>query len=105
MNMNRHVVDCSTGTTSVVPLTPEQLAAAEAQRVAAEQAAASQAVLDANATTLRSRAQRALNTNATFLALASPTNAQTLAQVRNLTRETSALIRLLLHQVDDITGT
>jgi len=69
----------------------------------AEQLAAQ--ALDANASTLRSRAQRALNTNATFLALASPTNAQTLAQVRNLTRETSALIRLLLNQVDDITGT
>ena len=39
-------------------------------------------------------AKAALNTNATFLALASPTNAQVLAQVRSLTRQINALIRL-----------
>lgn len=45
---------------------------------------------------LHARARQALTANAAFLDVASPTNAQTLAQVRRLTRECSALIRLLL---------
>jgi hypothetical protein len=49
---------------------------------------------------LEDRARAALDTNRTFLALASPTNAQTLAQVRQLTRQNTALIRLLLNQLD-----
>jgi hypothetical protein len=46
-----------------------------------------------NADTLRTQAAAALVTNRDFVALASPTNAQTLAQVRRLTRQTNALIR------------
>lgn len=45
---------------------------------------------------LHARARQAIVDNQAFLALASPTNAQTLAQVKRLTRECSALIRLLL---------
>jgi hypothetical protein len=44
-------------------------------------------------TDLRTKMRAALADNATFLALASPTQAQTLAQVRRLTRQTNALIR------------
>lgn len=58
-----------------------------------------------NAATLRSRALTALDANATFLALASPTNAQVVAQVQKLTRECNGLIRLALSQLDDTTGT
>lgn len=54
---------------------------------------------------LRAKAAQALASNATFLAIASPTNAQTLAQVRLLTRETNALIRLLLGALDDVSDT
>jgi len=61
--------------------------------------------IQVNTDTLHARCHQALSTNAAFLALASPTNAQTLAQVKVLTRECTALIRLLLNQVDDITGT
>lgn len=57
----------------------------------------------ANAITLLGRAQTALTNNATFLAIGSPTNAQTLAQVQALTRQVDALIRFLLGQFATIT--
>ena len=47
----------------------------------------------ANADTIRQRLRNGLDTNTTFLALASPTQAQVLAQVRALTRENNGLIR------------
>lgn len=55
-----------------------------------------------NEDTLRKQAAQALAANRTFLALASPTNGQTLAQVKALTRQVQALIRFTL---DDITAT
>lgn len=58
-----------------------------------------------NAATLRQRATAALDANTTFLALASPTNAQNAAQVRLLTRECSALIRMALNLLDSTDGT
>jgi hypothetical protein len=45
---------------------------------------------------LHSKARAALQANRDYLALASPTNAQNLAQIRRITRECSALIRLLI---------
>lgn len=59
----------------------------------------------ANANDLQTKVQAALTTNATYLALASPTAAQTTAQVKALTREISALIRLTQNLLDDTTGT
>jgi hypothetical protein len=78
------------------------LSAAEVADFTSQQA---QATTDANTATVKQRAQAALTANATFLALASPTNAQTLAQVQRLTKECSALIRLALSQLDTITDT
>lgn len=49
---------------------------------------------------LRGRARAALADNQAFLAVASPTNAQVLAQVRALTRQNQGLIRLALRRFD-----
>lgn len=53
-----------------------------------------------NLATLRSQAETALESNRTFLALASPSNAQTLAQVKSLTRQMNAVIRLVVGKLD-----
>lgn len=58
-----------------------------------------------NAATLQARAAAALTANATFLAIASPTQAQTLAHVQRLTKENNALIRLALGLLSDISDT
>lgn len=57
---------------------------------------------DANRDTLRTRAAAALATNATFLAIVSPTQGQAVAQVQALTRQVDGIIRLLLDQTDTI---
>ena len=48
----------------------------------------------ANLRILKERAKQATTSNSTFLAIGAPTNAQTLAQVRALTRQVNALIRI-----------
>lgn len=58
-----------------------------------------------NAVTLNQRAKAALTANASYLAIATPTTAQVTAQVATLTKECSALIRLLLNQFDSTAGT
>ena len=58
-----------------------------------------------NEAALRSKAQTALAANSTFLAITSPSNTQTLAQVRTLTRECNAIIRLLIDQLDSTVDT
>jgi hypothetical protein len=49
-----------------------------------------------NEDTIRKAARQALAANRTFLDLASPTNAQTLAQVKHLTRVANGLLRIEL---------
>lgn len=53
-----------------------------------------------NGTTIRTQAAAALDTNRTFLALASPTAAQNAAQIAKLTRQMNGLIRLTLGQLE-----
>lgn len=51
---------------------------------------------------LQQRATTALVNNATFLAITAPTQAQAVAQVKALTRQVNALIRLQLSALSDI---
>lgn len=83
--------------TSVRPMT-----ALELDEFARDAAAV---VAEGNRSTLSDRARRALADNATFLAIGAPSNAQVLAQVRALTRQMNAVIRLQIGSLDDITGT
>ena len=55
---------------------------------------------EANEAALRQAARHALATNRTFIANASPSNAQTVAEVKALARQVNALIRLELNQLD-----
>lgn len=60
---------------------------------------------DANATTIRQRALSALNANATYLAISTPTTAQMRDQLALVTKECNGIIRLLLGQLDSTSGT
>jgi hypothetical protein len=76
-----------------------------AAELAQEAVQAAEATAAANELDLRTKAQQALATNDAFLAIASPTNAQVVTQVQRLTRENSALIRLVLRTLDSTSGT
>ncbi len=72
--------------------------------------AKTQAELDATTSTtngaaLLAKAATALTNNAAFLAVASPTNAQAVAQVKALTRQVNALIRLVGRDLLSTDGT
>ena len=54
----------------------------------------------ANGDTIRTQATTALTNNRTFIAVTAPTNAQVVAQVRALTLQSNALIRLALNALD-----
>lgn len=76
-----------------------------AEETAQFAAAAAANTAFSNAESLRQKAGQALTTNAAHLALASPSTAQNTAQVKALTRQVNALIRLQIDQTDDISGT
>ncbi len=104
------VILSGAGTTVVIPDSPPTTAGAVAAAAAPIQtaeaaAAATQTTLNTNADTLRTSAVNALAANATFLAIGSPTAAQVAAQVKALTRQADALIRLVGNQLDSTAGT
>src|SRR5262249_3687142 len=55
--------------------------------------------------TISSRAVKAIATNIAYLAIPSPTNAQAVTQVNALTKEVTAIIRLILNQLASTSGT
>lgn len=92
--------DLTTGLVTVRDLTPQEAAqrAADAADLAAHSAAVK--ATDQNRATITDRAATALQGNRDFLAVGSPTAAQTSAQVKALTRQNTAVIRLLLGILD-----
>lgn len=64
-----------------------------------------QVVAETNRAALIDKATQALANNVAFLAVANPSPIQIAAQTKALTRECSAIIRLLLGALDDTSGT
>lgn len=58
-----------------------------------------------NADMLNDRLRAALAVNVAYLAIAAPTAAQQRAQIERLTRQTTALLRLALGEIDTVDGT
>lgn len=94
-------LDALTGTVTERDFTPEEIAQRQADQQAHAAAKAITEALDGNRATLTEQAATALAGNRDYLALASPTSAQTLAQVKALTRQNTALARLVLGLLDE----
>jgi riboflavin biosynthesis pyrimidine reductase len=93
-------INAATGEVIERDFTPEEIAQREADATAHGIRQAAEAILSGNKTTLTDRATSALVANRDFLALASPTQADALAQIKDLTRQNTALIRLILGLLD-----
>lgn len=72
----------------------------EAARVVRTWTAIADVPTAVNADAIRTAATQALDANRTYLAVASPTNAQNLAQIRALTRQNNKIIRQVLGLFD-----
>jgi hypothetical protein len=93
-------VDATTGDVIERAYTAEEAAQAVIDAEHATQAAAAAALRAANTDTLHAQANAALAQNRAAIAAASPTNAQVIAQVKNLSAQNNALIRLVLGLLD-----
>ena len=95
-------IDALTGIVTVRGFTPQeaaQRAIDEAQALADAQV---RELVEGNRATLTDRAVTALQGNRDFLDLAAPSQADALAQVKALTRQNTAVIRLLLGLLDEV---
>lgn len=95
MTSARLDIDCSTGDETTVALSAEE----DRQH---KEAAANPAPrpMEVNHEALLEQARQAHTENLTFLGVASPTNAQVVAQVKALTRQSNKLIRLVAGMLD-----
>lgn len=96
------IFNAQTGEVTERDFTAEELAQREADAAAYAIVHAAETAAQSNRATLTGRAQTALQANRDFLAITSPTNTQAVAQVQALTRQNTAIIRLLLGLVDGI---
>ena len=96
------ITNALTGEVTVRDFTPEEAAQRAIYQAHALIEAQAQALTDGNRATLTDRAATALQGNRDFLALASPTQADALAQIKDLTRQNTAVIRLLLGLLDEV---
>jgi hypothetical protein len=92
--------DLRTGVVTVRDMTPDEIAQREADAIENGIQQAAETILSENRIALTDRASGALAGNRDFLALASPTQADALAQIKDLTRQNTALIRLILGLLD-----
>lgn len=95
-------VNAATGLTTHRDFTPAEVAQRQADATAN---AAQQAILDAlhtNEATLTAQATAALAQNRAAIAATAPTNAQVIAQVKALSAQNNALIRLVLGLLTEI---
>lgn len=81
------------------PLTSEQIDALVLARDVGD------ALVRTNRDGLRAKAATALDANRTYLAITTPTTAQMRAQLERVTRQTNALIRLVVGLLDDVSDT
>ena len=79
------------------PYTPEENALADAEAAASTEVG--------NELALLAKVPQAIQTNNAFLAITSPTNAQVVTQVKVLTRQVTALMKLVAHDLMDTSGT
>lgn len=85
------------------PLTLQRaLTAAESADLAAMDAGI---ITANNKASLTDKATQAIAANITFINIASPTNAQVVAQAKAQAKQWNALAKLVLDQLDDTTGT
>lgn len=92
-----HEYDAAGVETLARPYTTEENADADTRATEATEAT--------NESTLIDKARTALTNNANFLAIASPTTAQAVTQVKALTRQVNALIKLKIRDLMDTSGT
>ena len=99
------VTEVATGTVLSTRSIAAELAADAAFHAAGLLREQADAALATNEKTLRDKATTALTANATYLALASPSTAQNTAQIKSLTRQVNAVIRLVNNALDSTAGT
>lgn len=103
MTLQHLFIDLATGEEQITPFTAEEEAAAD-QRVAAGQAAAAaDGLATSNTSTMQQLLRVARQTNRDYIALASPTAAQTTAEVKAMARQVNWLIRMVLGDLGDTT--